>query len=357
MAYLKLYRSRLKHNYDYIKQLFDERSIQWGIVTKMLCGNQDMIQEVLNLGVHEVHDSRLSNLQIAKQLDPNVRTVYIKPPPHRIIPDIVESCDVSLNSEYDTIRCISEEAQRQGKTHEIIIMIEMGDLREGVMGEELVAFYERVFRLPNIRVIGLGTNLNCLYGVLPSTDKLIQLSLYKQIIEAKFNKKIPLVSAGTSVTIPLLLKKMLPKGVNHFRVGEALYFGTDLFTGETMEGMRDDVFELFAQVIELQEKPVVPMGEMGVNVAGEMTEVDESLYGKTSYRAIIDVGLLEVKPEALIPKHHGAVLVGASSDMLVVDIGDNQGNVKVGDLLRFNMNYMGALSLLNSHYIDHYVED
>ena len=357
MAYLKFYRNRLQHNYDYLKKLFDEGDIRWGIVTKMLCGNSEMIQEVLNLGIKEVHDSRLSNLQIAKSLDNNIKTVYIKPPPQKIIPDIVAYCDVSLNSEYETIKTLSEEALRQKKIHGVIIMIEMGDLREGVMGDDLVDFYERVFELPGIRVVGLGTNLNCLHGIMPSSDKLVQLSLYKQIIEAKFNKKIPMVSAGTTVTIPLLLKKMLPKGVNHFRVGEALYFGTDLFTGETMEGMRDDVFELYAQVIELQEKPMVPMGELGVNPSGEMADIDESLYGQTSYRAIIDVGLLDVKPDYLITNHKGAELVGASSDMLVVDIGQNESDLKVGDMLRFNMAYMGALSLLNSNYIDTCIED
>jgi ornithine racemase len=100
---------------------------------------------------------------------------------------------------------------KQKKQHKIIIMVETGDLREGVMGDHLIDFYAKVFDLPNLEIIGLGTNLNCLNGVMPSADKLIQLSLYKQIIELKFNKKIPWVSAGTSVTIPLMLHKQLAK--------------------------------------------------------------------------------------------------------------------------------------------------
>src|SRR5690625_6024115 len=96
-------------------------------------------------------------------------------------------------------------------------MIELGDLREGVMREDLINLYEKVFRLPGSRVIGLGTNLNCLHGVMPDSDKLIQLSLYKQIIELRFKKKIPLVSGGTTVTIPLLLRNQLPDGVNQDR--------------------------------------------------------------------------------------------------------------------------------------------
>ena len=62
------------------------------------------------------------------------------------------------------------------------------------MGEDLIDFYSRVFDLPNISIVGLGTNLNCLYGVMPSADKLVQLGLYIQLIEARFNKKIPWVS-------------------------------------------------------------------------------------------------------------------------------------------------------------------
>ena len=89
-------------------------------------------------------------------------------------------------------------------------MIEMGDLREGILGEDLVDFYSSVFKLPNIEVIGLGTNLNCLNGIMPTHDKMVQLSLYKQLIEAKFNKKIPWISGGSSVTIPMIYKKMLP---------------------------------------------------------------------------------------------------------------------------------------------------
>src|SRR5690606_16118860 len=104
----------------------------------------------------------------------------------------------------------SQEAKRQDKIHKIIIMIEMGDLREGVLGEELMDFYQQIIHLSNIEIRGIGTNLNCLSGVMPTQDKLIQLSLYKQLIEAKFNIQIPWVSGGTSVAIPLILKNARP---------------------------------------------------------------------------------------------------------------------------------------------------
>ncbi|MEQ8926453.1 MAG: alanine/ornithine racemase family PLP-dependent enzyme [Fulvivirga sp.] len=357
MAFLELHKSRLKHNYNFLTKLFSERNIEWGVVTKLLCGNKKYIKEILNLGITEIHDSRVSNLQIVKSMNPDVQTVYIKPPAKRSIPRIIKYADVSFNSEYATIKMLSEEAVKQGKLHKIIIMIEMGDLREGVLGENVIDFYARIFELPGIKIVGLGTNLNCLHGVMPSQDKLIQLSLYKQLIEAKFNRKIPWVSGGTSVTIPLLLKNMRPMGINHFRVGEILYFGLNLFTMKTVKGMKDDVFKLHAEIIELHEKPKVPIGELAENPSGDVLEINESDYGKTSYRAIIDIGLLDITPEFLIPDDKKIEISGASSDMLVIDLGKTRRNYKVGDLVSFKLRYMGALSILNSNYIEKKIVD
>lgn len=356
MAFVKLYRKKLKPNYDFLDNLMKKEGLDWGVVTKVLCGEKKYIQELINLGVREMHDTRISNLKVIKQLDPSVQTVYIKPPAKRSIKNVIKYADVSFNTEGRTIELLSREAQHQNKTHKIIIMIELGDLREGVMGENLIDFYSKVFKLPNIEIIGIGANLNCLYGVLPTQDKLIQLSLYKQLIEARFSKKIPWISGGTSVTLPLTNKKQLPKGVNHFRIGETLFFGNNLITEKPFRGMKQGVFRLFTEIIELTEKPKVPIGEFGYNVAGESYEVDEKDLGKKSYRAILDIGLLDIIPESLTPVNKGIEIARASSDMLVVDLGTSKRNYKVGDLVAFDVDYMGLLRLLSSSYVGKIVE-
>jgi len=43
---------------------------------------------------------------------------------------------------------------------------------------------------------------------------------------------------------------------------------------------------------------------------------------------------------------------GASSDMIVIDLDDNKNKYKVGDLIEFDMDYMGILRILNSRYIE-----
>jgi predicted amino acid racemase len=352
MAYIRLFRDKLEHNYKFLNQLFAENNIEWAIVSKLLCGNKAYIEELIRLGTREICDSRISNLKVVKEIDPTVNTVYIKPPAGKNISKVVKYANTSFNTEIDTIRALSKEAVRQGVVHKVLIMVELGDLREGVMGEELLDFYKEVFELPNINVLGIGANLNCLHGVMPSQDKLIQLSLYKQLIEAKFNQKIPFVSGGTSVVVPLLFNHQVPQGINHFRIGEMLYFGNNLFTDDAIPELKQDVIKLYAQIIELTEKPKVPVGNLAANPSGEAYEIDESEYGQTHYRAIIDLGLLDIQPDFLVPDDTQIAVTGASSDMLVLDLGENENNYKVGDIISFNLKYMGALSLLNSDYIE-----
>ncbi len=352
MALLKFDRDKFRKNFEILSKTLDQAEISWGVVTKILCGHEALLREVLDLGPKQVMDSRVKNLKAIKKIAPHVETVYIKPPAKRSIKSIIRYADISLNTELETIRLLSEEAIRQNKVHRIIIMIELGDLREGVLGENLIQFYSKVFHFKGIKVIGLGANLNCLNGVMPSQDKLIQLALYKGLLEAKFNQEIKLVSGGSSVTLPLLSKYKLPKAVNHFRIGETLFFGKNLFTNKTFKGMHNDVFQLHCEVIELTEKPFTPVGDLGLNPSGEVKEDNESNYKKVGLRAIVDVGLLELDPKFMKPMDPGIKILGASSDMLILEITSQAKKYRIGSMIKFTIDYMGVLGLMNSKYID-----
>jgi ornithine racemase len=353
MAYITLNTTKLKENYNHLDKVFKQHNIEWSIVAKMLCGNKKYLEQlILGLGIKQVCDSRIANLKIIKSISPEIETVFIKPPPKRSAARVVEFADVSFNTEFETIKILSQAAVQQNKLHKIVIMIELGELREGVMREQFMEFYSKVFELPNIQVAGIGTNLTCMYGVLPNHDKLIQLCLYKQLVEAKFNKQIPYISGGSSVTIPLIDKGLLPVGINHFRVGETLFLGTDVYNSQPYDHMHNDVFKLYAEIIELNEKPTIPNGELGQNLMGHVATFDESLSGTSSYRAIVDVGLLDVEEGHIKPVMPDMQIAGASSDMIVMDLGDNPRKLKVGDMVEFSLDYMGILRLMNSDYID-----
>lgn len=352
MAFVILDRQKLKENFEYLDNIFQKHNIQWSIVSKILCGNKDYLTELLNLGIKQVCDSRIANLKRVKTINPSVETIFIKPPSRGVIKNVVRYADISMNTGIKTIKLLSKEAKVQNKVHKVIIMIELGELREGIMGEDLMAFYKSVFELENIEVVGIGTNFTCLYGVLPNQDKLIQLSLYEQLIEAKFDRQITYVSGGSSVVLPLISQGVLPKAINHFRIGETLFLGTDVYNNSIIEEMHQDVFKFYCEIIELIEKPVIPSGEMGQNVDGHSFEFDEDLLGSTTYRAIIDVGLLDVGQDHIEPTDKSITFVGASSDMFVVDLGENSNKYKIGDSIEIKMDYMGVLRLMNCRYIE-----
>ena len=280
MTYINLDREKLRYNFNYLNKLFKEKDIEWSIVSKLLCGDRDYLEELLSYDINQICDSRIYNLKRIKKIRPEIETIFIKPPAKHTIKNVVKYADISMNTEIETIKLLSQEAKAQNKNHKIIIMIELGELREGIMRDSIMDFYSSIFELENIEVVGIGANLSCLYGVLPNHDKLIQLILYKQLIEAKFQKEIKYVSGGSSVTIPLIYQNLLPKGVNHFRVGETLFLGTDVYNNTNLKELKTDIFVLYSEIIELIEKPVVPMGEIGTNVEGNSPVFDNKLIGE-----------------------------------------------------------------------------
>src|SRR5690606_23582348 len=109
-----------------LDKLFRKENIEWSVVSKVLCGNRDYLEVLLSLEIRQVCDSRVSNLKMIKSIAPKVETVYIKPPPRRSIRQIVTYADYSFNTEYDTIKRLSDVATELGKTHRIVIVIALG---------------------------------------------------------------------------------------------------------------------------------------------------------------------------------------------------------------------------------------
>jgi len=264
---------------------------------------------------------------------------------------VVKFADVSLNSSYSTIKKLNEEAKKQNKIQKIIIMVELGELREGVLRENIIEFYEKVFTLNNIEIIGLGTNLGCMYGVEPTYDKLIQLSLYKEIIEAKFDKHLDIISGGSSISLPMLSKDKIPPNMNHFRIGEAAFLGTTPLTEGKFKNLSRNTFKFYSYIVELEEKRSKPQGNLtNANVGDGLPYNPKE--NETILRAVLDYGKLDVEN-----KNPDMKFAGSSSDMSVYNVKqitkkDGNKMYKVGSKVQFNLDYMGVARLMTSKYID-----
>lgn len=363
MAELIIHTDKIKENIKNLSAFFEENNIYWSLITKVFSGDKEFLKQLLTDDVIEniqsVGDSRLTSLKNLKAVNPDMRTIYIKPPAKMYVEEIIKYADISLNSSYETIEALNEEAKKQDKIHHIIIMIDLGELREGVNRSDIIDFYEKVFEMSNISVLGIGSNLGCMYGIEPTYEKLETLANYKEHIAEKFNRSVYMLSGGSSITLPLLRDKTIPEGINHFRIGEAAFFGTSPVEASQFLNLNTDTFEFSANIIQLEQKQLVPDGEMSDASIGNIAKIDEKDSSKTTYKAIMDFGLLDVNHEDLSTTEQtkGIKFVGMTSDMIVIDLGDNldkNGNqrFKVGDKLYFQPNYMAVARLLVSKFID-----
>jgi predicted amino acid racemase len=342
----------LHHNIRTVDAWMTSHNASWTLVTKVLCGHAEVLRSLQHMGVRSMADSRLGNLQAIAELPGEVESWYLRLPHMPVISDVVRLADVSLNSETQVIEALSAEAVLQDRLHRIIIMIELGDLREGVLPGSLVGFYERIFKLPNLQVLGIGSNLGCLSGALPNIDQFSQLGLYHELLELKFGKKLPIVSAGTSAVLPLLRDGQLPAKINHFRIGESVFLGTDLVLGDTLLGLRDDAITLEAEVVEVKEKSLTPLGETNDMMPFESFEQEGIEPGQRGYRAVVTVGQLDTEVQGLTPLDESHSIVGASSDLTVVNLGENARGIRVGDTISFRPSYGALVRLMLSKYID-----
>lgn len=360
MAELIIRTEKIKNNIKYLSEFFEKQGVNWSLITKVFSGDHDFLEHILTedviQNISSIGDSRLTSLKNLRSVNPEMKTIYIKPPAAVHADEVVEYATVSLNSSFTTIKALNEAAGKKGVIHQVIIMLEMGELREGILRDDLLDFYEKVFELPNIEVIGIGSNLGCMYGVEPTYDKLLQLCLYKALISEKFNRDLKYISGGTSITLPLIEKGIVPKEMNHYRIGEAAFFGVSPLDGKQFLELDTDTFDFEANIIELEEKNLVPEGIINEANVGHAVDYENRDLGDKSYKAILDFGLLDVDSTDIESPDPNISFVGITSDMIVVDLGNNMKSngeqaYKVGDTIRFKPNYMAVARLLNSKFI------
>jgi len=342
----------LAHNYRTVQGWVEKHGATLTVVTKALCGHTESLQALGEIGVDSMADSRISNLEVIKENVPGVESWYLRPPHTSALTDVIALSDVSLNTELDVITALEEEAQRQERTHRVVVMIELGDLREGILPGSLLRVYKEIFELDRVKVLGIGANLGCLGGAVPSVDQLMQLVLYRELLELKFERKLTLVSAGTSAVLPLLIEGELPKQINHFRIGEAILLGTDPMRSEVIRGLRGDTVRLDAEVVEIKEKSLVPVGETSDVTPFTPVEQEEREPGERGYRAIVTVGQLDTDIGTLTPIDPGISIAGASSDLTVVHLGDEPNGLSIGDVIGFRVGYASLVRLMANPYTE-----
>lgn len=317
-------------------------------VTKVTCGSPEVARAMLLGGVSGLADSRLENLAGLRAAGISAPLWLLRAPVPALAEKTVSLADVSLESEIETVVALDAAAGRLGRSHSVVAMVDLGDLREGMMPGDLPAFVERVEALPNIVLHGIGVSLTCYGAIVPTAENLGELIALTQTAEALTGRRL-YVSGGMSSSLDALVEGTLPKRVDGLRIGESIILGVSTVTREPLLGLHTDAIIAEAPVIEVMRKPSKPRGISAQDAFGGRPVFEDR---GERLRAICAIGRQDAPPEGLRPLDAGVEVLGASSDHLVLDVDAMTPPPRVGDTLRFVPDYSATLRLFTSQYVD-----
>ncbi|MCK9349787.1 MAG: alanine/ornithine racemase family PLP-dependent enzyme [Clostridiales bacterium] len=339
-------RAKLKHNIKTLLEMTAPLHIQTHFVTKCVCAYRPIVEAMNEAGAEYFADSRVENL--ASIQDIGMSHMLVRMPMISDAMNVVRHADLSLNSDMATIEALSDAALALEREHGVILMVEMGDLREGFMPDEIMETASRVLNLRGVWLAGIGVNFNCYGGVIPETHQLEELVTMAKAIRQRFGIPLPIVSGGNTGSLYLIKEGSMPEGITHLRIGEAYLIGIETSYRRPIGDMYNDVFTLRAEIIELRNKPSVPEGLIGPNSFNEIPVFEDK--GQI-WRAILAVGEQDTKCETLIPKDGRISFLGSSSDHMLLDVTHALRDFKVGDVLEFTPDYAALLRAMTSPYV------
>ncbi|WP_026043532.1 ornithine racemase Orr [Treponema primitia] len=320
------------------------------IVTKSSCADPKIVEMLLSHpAVDYLADSRIQNIKT--YAGRGKKTVLLRLPQKCEIPDIIRYADISMNSEIETLGLLNEEAARQGKIHQVLLMIDLGDLREGLFyteEEKILKTVKEIIGMKHLELLGLGTNLTCYGAIIPKNDNLSILESWADRIHKHFGIRLAVVSGGNSSSYYLIERGELPKGINNLRLGEAFILGTESAYGARIKNTYADGVKLEAQIIEVQTKRSLPVGERGVDAFGQRPVFEDRGMIK---RGILAIGRQDVDTDTIFPQDPGISILGSSSDHLMLDLTGSQKDYQVGDVVVFTIKYSALLRAFTSGYI------
>lgn len=341
--------AHLQHNVSKVVEKCGSFGIQVAGVIKGATGIPEVARAFDKGGAAFIASSRLEQLEDAINAGIEKPMMLIRIPMLSEVKDVIRLADISLNSEFEVIKALNDEARAQGKLHKVILMADLGDLREGFWDkDEMIKVAEYIEnKMINIQLVGIGTNVGCYGSISPTVEKLEELVELAERIEKRLGRQLEYISGGATSSLMRVWDKNIPKRINMLRVGEGILLARDLdvFYGYDMSDLYQDIFRLKAEVIEVKDKPSYPVGTIAIDAFGHTpTYVDRGI----RRRALLAMGKVDYgDPAELLPMDKGIEVLGASSDHTIIDVEDAERDYKVGDIMTFDICYATVVYLTN----------
>jgi len=336
--------SQIQDNARMLSKLYRQKGISLMGVTKSVMGEPAIATAMIQGGVGFIADSRIENIQRMKRAGLSTQFVLLRTPLSQA-ENIVKNADISLNTEIETLKMLSYYAKVNNKTHQIIVMVELGDLREGILPRDLSQFFREALSLTHIEIIGIGCNLACYGGIIPNEKNMKELSDLAIILEKEFQIELKIISGGNSANYGWYESAQDIGRINNLRLGESILLGRETVSGNQIPGLHTGAFTLVAEVIESKRKASIPSGETGQDAFGNVPRFKDL---GIHQRVIIALGRQDIQLSSLKPLNKMEIL-GSSSDHIILDSKDRL--LQVGDEVEFNLDYGGLLAAMTSPFI------
>lgn len=327
-----------------------EHEISVWAVTKGMSAPLEIARMLSGTDIAALGDSRIANIKRMKEDGIKTPLALIRIPMRSEIEEVIELTDYSLASDIGTLELMSKICESKKKKHSVLLMVDMGDLREGFWPNEAEAIAADIKKLsPALNIAGIGVNFGCASGILPSKESMQKFVFFGEKIESEIGKSLEIYSGGaTTGSLLRINEELFPGRINNLRIGEGYLLGSDKSSGVIIPWLSHDTMELEAELVEVRRKPTKPIGEIGMDAFGNVPFFEDK---GERLRGILAVGKQDVNIYGLNPLDEGVKIITASSDHLLVDIEDCPTRYKVGDILRFSLDYPAMLSSSTSHYV------
>lgn len=302
---------------------------------------------MLAAGVSGLGESRVENVERLRAEGITAPITLLRSPLLSQAARVVAAADVSCNTEVEVLASLSSAALAAGRRHGVLLMVELGDLREGILPDDVAGVLRCALALPGIEVRGIGTNLACQHGTVPGAANMAELSALADRLESELGIDLAVISGGNSANLGWLSDPAAVVGrVNDLRLGESILLGREPLHRKPIDGLHLDAFTLVGEVIESKAKPSVGWGDVAQTAFGHATPAEDR---GTTTRVLVALGRQDVDPDGLTAPD-GFDVLGASSDHLVLDAG--HATVAVGTEIRFGLTYAALLRAATSPSVE-----
>jgi predicted amino acid racemase len=320
----------LAHNAGLVGPILNKYGLAVLPVLKEVASHPAVTAEVMKFGFDRFGYAEIEEPFLFTHSPPagrDGRTLIGLTPPSKAA-RVVEVFKRSFQTMPESLEALAGAAGGLGLEHEVILMADLGDNREGLPPEEMGQLLDLALTHSSLKTAGFGVSLACLSHKTPTDSELEKLKQLKALFRSRRVEQ-PAVSVGGSVFWNFL--DQIPPGlVTEIRLGDPFLLGKDIYRHLPLAGgvFRTDVFVLSAEVVEV--KTVSANGtakERRTRVLCEMGRFHTSL------------GSNSANLDHLSCEKPGSIVVGLTAGYIVTDITDCREPVKVGEYLKFCPSY------------------